>query len=113
MAVIMWRLWSIKSIKLAKCLKTFDKHKALYYDKGSQIRLPIFDGRKGENVMQAIILAAGYATRLKDRAQGRAKALMPVSYTHLDVYKRQGHRRSRIDDGLPTAGRGGWLRSAL
>ena len=59
-------------------MKTFDKHKALYYDKGSQIRLPIFDGRKGENVMQAIILAAGYATRLKDRAQGRAKALMPI-----------------------------------
>ncbi len=28
--------------------------------------------------MQAIILAAGYATRLKDRAQGRAKALMPI-----------------------------------
>ena len=29
-------------------------------------------------MMQAIILAAGYATRLKDRAQGRAKALMPI-----------------------------------
>lgn len=28
--------------------------------------------------MQAIILAAGYATRLKDRAQGRAKALLPI-----------------------------------
>lgn len=28
--------------------------------------------------MQAIILAAGYATRLKERAQGRAKALMPI-----------------------------------
>ncbi|MGN1070351.1 MAG: NDP-sugar synthase [Candidatus Fimadaptatus sp.] len=28
--------------------------------------------------MQAIILAAGYATRLGERAQGRAKALMPI-----------------------------------
>ncbi len=34
--------------------------------------------RRRERIMQAIILAAGYATRLKERAQGRAKALLPI-----------------------------------
>ena len=30
----------------------------------------------------------------------KADGLVPVSYTHLDVYKRQAGRRSRLFDGL-------------
>ena len=44
---------------------------------------------------------AGAFFFILSRILGASGRLFPVSYTHLDVYKRQVHRRKHIDSGCP------------
>ena len=84
--------------QLAQCKAIYDKHAETIF--GNMDSVVFLGGREASTIKEISENWLGKAT-ISMQTDSRSRG--PVSYTHLDVYKRQAHRRSRRRalDGLP------------